>query len=163
MTFIRRAVGEDYEAVWSIIEPVLRSGDADTFETNWSRAEALAYWCDPEKYTFVAERDGEILGTYFLRVEAVEDGRYDRESRYITSDKARGLSVMGAMSAHSQGIAKELGFKGIKFSFVQQGNTGAIRIWKKAGFDIVGTVRNAFGHPKEGFSDAHVMCKWVPQ
>ena len=162
MTFIRRAMGDDYEAIWSIIGPFLRSGEIDAFEVNWTRAEALAYWCDPEKHTFVAERDGEILGTYFLRAEVLDDGRLESESHYITSDKARGLSVMGAMSAHAQAMSKELGFKGIKFSFVQEGNICAIRIWRRAGFDIVGTVRNAFGNPREGYSDAHVMCKWVP-
>jgi hypothetical protein len=32
-----------------------------------SEAEALAYWLAPDKDTFVAEENGVILGTYYLR------------------------------------------------------------------------------------------------
>jgi ribosomal protein S18 acetylase RimI-like enzyme len=36
---------------------------------------------------------------------------------------------------------------------------GAIRLWQKLGFEIIGTLPNAFQHPRRGLVDAHVMYK----
>jgi ribosomal protein S18 acetylase RimI-like enzyme len=45
--------------------------------------------------------------------------------------------------------------------FVAFGNGGAIRIWRKLGFEIVGRLPNAFSHPSRGYIDALVMYKWL--
>jgi ribosomal protein S18 acetylase RimI-like enzyme len=47
----------------------------------------------------------------------------------------------------------------MQFNFVVSTNEGAIRIWQKLGFEIVGTLPKAFKHHKLGFVDAFVMFK----
>ena len=42
------------------------------------------------------------------------------------------------MCEHSQEIAKKLGYKAMQFNFVASTNDGAVRLWKKLGFEIVG-------------------------
>ena len=49
----------------------------------------------------------------------------------------------------------------MQFNFVVSSNVGAVRLWQKLGFDIVGTLPRAFDHPVEGLVDAHVMYKWL--
>ena len=44
---------------------------------------------------------------------------------------------------------------------VVETNVGAIRLWERLGFEIVGTVPRAYRHPDQGFVDAHVMHKWL--
>jgi hypothetical protein len=34
-----------------------------------------------------------------------------------------------------------------------------VRLWKRMGFDIIGTVPGAFHHPRLGYVDAYVMFK----
>ena len=37
----------------------------------------------------------------------------------------------------------------------------AIALWKKMGFDVVGTLPRAFNNPTLGLVDAFVMYKWL--
>ena len=36
-------------------------------------------------------------------------------------------------------------------------NTAAVRLWRSLGFEIVGTVPEAFDHPEHGLVGLHVM------
>ena len=45
----------------------------------------------------------------------------------------------------------------MQFNSVVSTNTGAIALWQRCGFAIVGTVPLAFRHPREGLVDIHVM------
>jgi ribosomal protein S18 acetylase RimI-like enzyme len=75
--------------------------------------------------------------------------------------EARGRGIATAMCEHSQDVATELGYKAMQFNFVASTNTGAIRLWERLGFEIVGRLPGAFRHPENGFVDACVMYKWL--
>src|SRR5215471_3382779 len=64
---IRPATTEDAAAIWSIIAPIIRAGETYALDRALSEADALAYWMGSDRQTFVAEEDGHILGTYYLR------------------------------------------------------------------------------------------------
>jgi ribosomal protein S18 acetylase RimI-like enzyme len=49
----------------------------------------------------------------------------------------------------------------MQFNFVAASNEGAIRLWNKLGFEIVGRLPKAFNHPTKGYVDALVMYKWL--
>jgi ribosomal protein S18 acetylase RimI-like enzyme len=38
-------------------------------------------------------------------------------------------------------------------------NEGAIRLWQKFGFEIMGRLPGAFHHPTQGYIDAYVMYR----
>ena len=78
-----------------------------------------------------------------------------------TTAAARGKGVASALCTHSQEIARELGYAAMQFNFVAATNTGAVRLWQKLGFEIVGTLPGAFRHPDQGYVDAFVMYKWL--
>jgi ribosomal protein S18 acetylase RimI-like enzyme len=63
------------------------------------------------------------------------------------------------MGEHSQREAVRLDFRAMQFNLVVSTNEGAVRLWKKLGFEIVGTLPGAFNHPKYGFVDTFVMYK----
>jgi ribosomal protein S18 acetylase RimI-like enzyme len=66
------------------------------------------------------------------------------------------------MCEHSQAEAVRLGFLAMQFNLVVVTNVDAVHLWKKLGFQIVGTLPNAFRHRQLGFVDAHVMYKKLP-
>ena len=70
---IRPARPEDRSAIWGIIEPVIRGGETYTVDRDVSEEEALTYWLDGDKETFVAEEDGVIVGTYYIRPNQAEE------------------------------------------------------------------------------------------
>ena len=63
------------------------------------------------------------------------------------------------MCEHSQGEATARGFRAMQYNLVVSTSEGAVCLWKKHGFEIIGTLPNAFQHPKLGLVDALVMYK----
>jgi hypothetical protein len=62
---IRPATPSDHDAIWAIMEPVIREGASYPLDPGLDRAGAFEYWFAPDKQVFVAEADGAVLGTYY--------------------------------------------------------------------------------------------------
>ncbi|MES9827811.1 MAG: hypothetical protein ABW201_06090 [Candidatus Thiodiazotropha sp.] len=48
----------------------------------------------------------------------------------------------------AQQVAVELGFRAMQYNLVVSTNEGAIRLWIKLGFEVVGILRNAYKKAK---------------
>lgn len=156
---IRPAHAEDAAAIWSIIGPTIRAGETYALPTDMGEAEALAYWLGPDKESFVAEADGRILGTYYIRANQAGGGSHVANCGYMTNAAATGRGVAARMGAHSLDHARARGFAAMQFNFVVSTNAGAVRLWQKLGFAIVGRLPLAFHHPAHGYVDALVMFR----
>jgi ribosomal protein S18 acetylase RimI-like enzyme len=158
---IRPCGSRDWPQVWKILAPVFRAGETYAFPRDISEDDARKAWTDPPKEAFVAvdEADGEILGTFYLRPNQEGPGSHVCNCGYVTAESARGRGVASRMCEHSQAIAAERGFRAMQFNLVAASNEGAVRLWKKLDFEIVGTLPAAFRHPRLGLVDAHVMYK----
>jgi GNAT superfamily N-acetyltransferase len=156
---IRRATDDDHIGVWEILEPVFRAGDTYSIDADISRDDALAYWFDVQKQTFVAEADGRIIGTYYIRANQTGGGAHVCNCGYMTHPAARGQGVARAMLEHSLDLAPRIGYRAMQYNFVVSTNTRAVQTWQRYGFDIVGTLPMAFHHPQMGDVDAYVMYK----
>jgi len=71
---IRLAAAGDDNAIWAIMEPILRAGETYTLPRDTDKNAALAYWRAAEHEVFVAEENGTIVGTYFLRANQKGSG-----------------------------------------------------------------------------------------
>lgn len=91
--FIRTAETRNSEAIAAIILPTIREGATYTLDSEMSEDEALAYWLGPDKETFVAEENGVILGTYYMRPNQAGGGRHVCNCGYMTSSSAAGRGV----------------------------------------------------------------------
>ena len=156
---IRLANGNDRDAIWQILEPMIRAGETYTLPRDMGREEALAYWFSAEKETFVWEEDGQILGTYFLKPNQQGGGAHVANCGYVTAAAAQGRGIARAMCLHSLERAKERGFRAMQFNFVVSTNERAVKLWQNLGFEIVGRLPRAFVHPGLGFVDALVMYR----
>jgi ribosomal protein S18 acetylase RimI-like enzyme len=120
-------------------------------------ADALAYWTGPEKETFVAEADGVVAGTYYIRPNQQGGGAHVANCGYMTAPEASGRGVARAMCEHSLQYARARGFKAMQFNFVVSSNQRAVRLWQDFGFSTAGRLPGAFHHPRLGYVDALVM------
>jgi len=154
---IRPATSGDRDAIWAILEPMIRAGETYTLPREMGREHALEYWFAPEKETFVWEEDGRILGTYFLKANQQGGGAHVANCGYVTAAAAQGRGIARAMCLHSLERAKERGFRAVQFNFVVSTNERAVKLWQSLGFEIVGRLAGAFEHPERGFVDALVM------
>jgi len=156
---IRKTIASDSHAIWKILEPVIRGGDTYTLPADMKHEEALAYWNSPGHEVFVAEENGEILGTYYLRANQKGGGAHVANCGYITAPWASGRGVARAMCQHSLEHARARGFRAMQFNFVVSSNERAVRLWQSMGFEIVGRLPGAFVHPALGPVDALVMYR----
>jgi len=154
---IRPARAEDAAAIWAIIGPTIRAGETYTLDPQLSEADALAYWLGSDKETFVAEEDGAILGTYFMRPNQAGGGAHVCNCGYVTSEAATGRGIARLMCRHSLDHARARGYRAMQFNFVVTTNERAVRLWESLGFKTVGRLPLAFRHPTRGYVDALVM------
>jgi ribosomal protein S18 acetylase RimI-like enzyme len=156
---IREAAAADWPRIWAVLDPVIRAGDTYALPQNWHEDQARSYWFQSGNEVFVAETDGNLVGTYFLRANAMGGGSHVANCGYMTAPAARGKGVARAMCLHSLERAKSRGFHAMQFNFVVSSNAPAIKLWKDLGFTEVGRLPQAFRHPSLGFIDALVMYR----
>ena len=156
---IRRAREDDHGAIWCILEPTIREGETYALPRDMSKASALAYWMGPDRETFVAESDRNVLGTYYIRPNQLGGGAHVANCGYATALEATGRGIARAMCEHSLIYAREKGFRAMQFNFVVSTNDRAVRLWLNLGFEVVGRLPLAFNHPKAGYTDALVMFR----
>ena len=156
---LRPATAGDADAVWAMLRPVFRAGDSYAIDPGIGRAAALAYWTGADHGTWLAERDGVPLGSYYLKTNQPGGGAHVCNCGFVTAPAARGQGIARAMLDHALAQARAAGFAAMQFNFVVATNTRAIDIWRRAGFDIVGRLPGAFRHPRQGFVDALVMYR----
>ncbi len=156
----RKFQKDDWNRVWQIIEPVFRAGETYAYSPEISEEGARKVWIELPQETYVTvDEDGRIVGTYYIKPNQPGLGAHVCNCGYIVADNSRGKGVASALCDHSQEIARTLGFKAMQYNLVVSTNTGAIRLWKKFGFHLIGLLPKAFNSKKQGYVDACVMYK----
>jgi len=61
------------------------------------------------------------------------------------------------VSEYALDWARAQGYAAVQFNAVVETNTVAVALYKSLGFDVVGTVPEAFDHPSLGLVGLHVM------
>ena len=156
---IRLATDQDIPAILDIVAPTLRSGETYAIDSDLSDDDVIKYWMAPDKVTLVAEEDGNVVGTYYIRQNQGGGGSHVCNCGYMTSPKASGRGIARRMCEDSLVRAKELGYRAMQFNFVIASNAAAVHLWPKLGFEIVGRLPGAFLHPTLGETDALVMYR----
>jgi ribosomal protein S18 acetylase RimI-like enzyme len=159
-TAVRAATDRDRDAVWRILEPMIRAGETYPLPRDMSREQALAYWFAAAHEVLVAAGDDDlIVGTYYLRPNQQGGGSHVANCGYVTGSDSRSRGVGRMMCEDSLVRAKKRGFRAMQFNFVVSSNDTAVRLWRSCGFEIVGRLPEAFHHPALGYVDALVMVR----
>ena len=154
---VRAALLDDAAAIWSILEPTIRAGETYPLPRDMREQDALAYWFGAGHSVFVAEDEGRIVGTYYLRANTTGAGAHVANCGYMTAADCFGRGVARTMCAHSLEEARRRGFRAMQFNLVISTNARAVRLWQAMGFAIVGRLPGAFRHPAHGYVDALVL------
>ena len=160
MLRIRRFEERDWTATWNIIEPVFRAGETYPYSSDITEEEAYRVWIEQPAATYVAtDIDEHVAGSYYIKPNQPGLGSHVSNCGYIVGEGARGKGVASAMCEHSQREAINQGFRAMQYNLVVSTNEAAVRLWKKQGFEVIGTLPGAFRHQRLGFVDAYVMFK----
>lgn len=155
---IREYTEADWPAVWSIFQDVVTTGDTFPYDPAWSADQAHAVWVQPPPYhTVVACEGAEILGTAHMGRNRPGPGAHVATASFMVAGEARGQGVGRALSEYALTWAREQGFAAMQFNAVVESNTAAVRLYQTLGFQVIGTVPQAFKHPRLGLVGLHVM------
>ena len=152
---------KDFEAFWPTFESVIKEQKTYAFDPDMSIEESFKIWCELPLKTFVAKEGEKILGSYYLKANAAGPSNHICNCGYMVSAAARGKGIATMLCEHSQNQGIALGFTAMQFNSVISSNSGAVRLWQKLGFEIIGTIPKAYRHPELGLVDSYIMHKFL--
>ena len=155
---IRPATAADHDAIWSIFHEVVASADTYAYAPDTPREEALRFWVELPRATYVAEEAEEVLGTYFIKTNQPGLGDHVCNAGYMVAAKWRGRGIGRALCEHSLEEARRLGYRAMQYNLVVASNP-AVRLWERMGFETVGRLPGAFRLKGHEYVDALVMYR----
>ena len=158
---IRPATTADAAAIWRIFQAVVAPGDTYSFTGETAEREAVAYFLGPGITSFVADDDGHVIGMYKLIPNRIGRGSHVANASFMVDPSAQGKGAGRALGEHCLDEARRQGYEAMQFNFVVSTNTAGVSLWKKLGFEIVGTLPKAFRHATLGDVDAYVMHRFL--
>lgn len=161
MISIRPMQPEDFPRFWPTFQAVVSARETYAYDPSLTEDQARALWLDLPLHTFVAEEDGVLLGSYYLKANAAGPGNHVCNCGYMVTEAARGRGVARLMCEHSQTQARDSGFLAMQFNSVVATNEVAVALWQKLGFEVVGRLPKAYRHARKDLVDCLVMFKWL--
>ena len=157
---IREYRDEDWPSVWSIFSDVVAARDTYVYDPEWSSDEARAVWVErPPGHTVVACEGPNILGTAKIGPNKAGPGSHVATASFMVAPDARGRGVGRALGEYAVSWAREQGYAAMQFNAVVESNVAAVRLWQALGFEIIGTVPEAFEHRDLGRIGLHIMYR----
>lgn len=153
------ATAEDWPRIHEIFVAVTATGDTYPYPPDLSSEEARAIWLAPTNTVYVARADGDIVATAYLKANMGGLGDHVANAGWMVHPDHQGKGMGRRFAGYVLEKAREAGFDAMQFNAVVATNTGAVALWKSLGFDIVGTVPDAFRHPEVGLVPVHVMYR----
>ncbi len=158
---VRRAQHEDFPQIWVILEEVIRRGDTFAYAPDTTPEQGFAIWMETPVATYVAEREGVILGSYVLRRNQPGRGSHVANAGYMVNSSHRGGGVGRALCLHSLDEARAWGFHTMQFNLVVSTNTRAVALWESCGFRVLCELPDAFLHAEYGYVPALIMHRFL--
>lgn len=155
---IRAYADTDWPSAWRILREVVDAGDTYAYDPGWSAEQAREVWVEgPPAHTVVAVDDARMLGTAKMGPNRPGAGAHVSTASFMVARAARGRGVGRALGEYALAWARREGYAAMQFNAVVESNHAAVRLWQALGFEIIGTVPEAFEHPTLGRVGLHVM------
>lgn len=158
---IRRAIHADFDVMWIIFQSVVSTGTTYVFASTTDRNTAFQYWFGDGVVSYVAEDVDRIVGMYKLVANQCDRGSHVANASFMVDPAHSGRGTGKTMGLDCLKEAKKAGYSAMQFNFVVSTNEGAVALWKKLGFAIVGTLPKVFLHQDLGLVDAYVMHRFL--
>jgi len=158
---IRDATADDWEQIWPFMRQIVTAGETYAYDPDMHEATARELWLvRPPGRTVVAVKEGDtVLGTANMYPNRPGPGSHVASASFMVDGRASGRGVGRALGEEALVWARASGFRAMQFNAVVATNTRAVALWRSLGFEIIGTVPEAFRHPTDGYVGLHVMYR----
>ncbi|UYM05124.1 GNAT family N-acetyltransferase [Solicola gregarius] len=148
----------DWDSFWPIFREITAAQETYPYDPNWTSEQAKDVWTSPD-HVVVAEEDGAVLGSAGMGANRPGPGAHVATASFMVGSAARGRGVGRALGEYVVGWARELGYAAMQFNAVVETNDAAVHLWQDLGFEIIGTVPEAYEHARHGRVGLHVMYR----
>ncbi len=156
---IRQAAADDWPRIWPFWHRIVAAADTYTWDPDTSEEAAHALWMSPAKRVYVAEDSaGAVVGSAYLTPNYAGPAARTANAGFMVDPDRAGHGIGRALAEHVLDEARAHGYRGMVFNAVVETNP-AVRLWTSLGFTILGTVPDAFEHPRDGRVGLHIMYK----
>jgi L-amino acid N-acyltransferase YncA len=157
---IRDATRDDWPAIWSFLRGIVAAGETFAWDRDLSEERARALWFPQPGRTVVAvDADGTVVGSAEMQANHGGPGAHVANAGFMVRPDHAGRGIGRALGEHVIALARADGYRAMQFNAVVESNTGAVRLWRSLGFDVLATVPEAFLHPVDGYVGLHVMYR----
>ncbi|MFE0332208.1 N-acetyltransferase family protein [Streptomyces sp. NPDC003753] len=156
---IRAAAAGDWPRIWPFWHRIVAAGETYTWDPDTSEEAARALWMAPAKRVYVAEDDtGAVVGSAYVTPNYGGPAAGIANAGFMVDPDHAGQGIGRALAEYILAAAKAQGYRGMVFNAVVETNP-AVALWTSLGFAIVGTVPDAYDHPRFGRVGLHVMYR----
>jgi GNAT superfamily N-acetyltransferase len=155
---IREAAEADWPAIWPIFRAIVRAGDTYCYDPDMDESAARTLWMlQAPGRTFVALEDDIVVGTAKSHPNQGGGGSHVATAAFMVDPHRSARGIGRALAEFVVEWARGQGFRAMQFNAVVETNRRAVTLWQSLGFEVVGTVPEAFKHPEVGYVGLHVM------
>lgn len=156
---IRDATAADWPAIWPFLHEIVAAGETYAYDRELTEDQARRLWMvEPPGRTVVAvDDDGAVVGTANMYANRPGPGSHVASASFMVDPAHGGRGTGRALGEAMLAWARERGFRAVQFNAVVETNARAVALWRSLGFQVIGTVPEAFAHPTEGYVGLHVM------
>jgi GNAT superfamily N-acetyltransferase len=156
---IREATDDGWAQIWPFFQQIVLEGETYAYPEDLTSETARDLWFEPGGVVVVAVDGPTVLGTAKTGPNRPGRGSHVSTASFMVSPAAAGKGVGRALGEHVLGWAREAGFRSMQFNAVVETNTGAVHLWRSLGFEVIGTVPEAFDSRQHGYVGLHVMYR----
>ena len=158
---IREATADDWPGIWAFFARIVAARETYGFDPALGSEDARELWMLlPPGHTVVAvEDDGRILGSAKTGPNYSPRGPcgHVATASFMVDPDAGASGVGRALGEHVLAWAVAAGYRSMVFNAVVEVNTRAVALWLSLGFEVVGTIPQAFDSATHGLVGLHVM------
>ncbi|CAL9353612.1 N-acetyltransferase family protein [Streptomyces cellulosae] len=155
---IREASPDDWPRIWPFWHRIVAAGETYTWDPGTSEEDARALWMSPAKRVYVVEDDGTVVASAYLTPNYGGPAARIANAGFMVDPDRAGRGIGRLLAEHVLAEARDAGYRGMVFNAVVETNP-AVRLWSSLGFTVLGTVPDAFDHPRHGRVGLHIMYR----
>ncbi|MGW4562895.1 N-acetyltransferase family protein [Streptomyces sp. NPDC004561] len=156
---IREAAAGDWPRIWPFWHRIVAAAETYAWDPGTDEEAARALWMDPAKRVYVAEDpDGTVVGSAYLTANYGGPASRVANAGFMVDPDLPRRGIGRALAEHVLAEARAHGYRSMVFNAVVETNP-AVGLWTSLGFTVLGTVPEAYEHPRYGRVGLHIMYR----
>ncbi len=160
---IRPIEAADWPAFFPVFRDIVAAGETYAYPLDLTSEQAWGLWVEgaPGVTVVAVDEGGAVLGSAKSGPNRPARGSHVATASFMVSPVARGRGVGRLLGEWVLTWAREQGYAAVQFNAVVETNLAAVALWQDLGFQIIGTVPEAFDSTTHGRVGLHVMHRYL--